>query len=254
MGVRGHYLNDAAELQCFANSINGHIFRRLEAEDPHGPILRQFREWLTGRMSHGPMRFTASFTENSNLLSQWRGYCPPGKGVSIAFEPAALPVAARQASFMMGRCIYDHERQMAVAGQVLDYIVDQATRSAPAKPAVPHQSHYGLFQGIEPAFLQIAVLMKNGAFQEEQEWRLVSPVHNNYVEPPILYREGAFSLVPYLLVALPVNASGVLAIRRTIIGPSPNANLSLDAVSRYLSKEGVKPNEVVNSCIPYRQT
>jgi hypothetical protein len=122
---------------------------------------------------------------------------PFGQGVSIAFEPAALAAGARQASFMMGRCIYDHERQMAVAGQVLDYIVDQGTRSASAKPAVPHQSHYGLFQDIEPAFLQIAVLMKNGAFQEEQEWRLVSPVHNNYVEPPILYREGAFSLVPY---------------------------------------------------------
>lgn len=111
-----HYLNDAEELRCFANRINAHISRRLEAEDPHGPILRQFREWLTGRMSHGPMLFTASFTENGNLLSQWRGYCPPGKGVSIAFEPAALAAAARQASFMMGRCIYDHERQMAGAG------------------------------------------------------------------------------------------------------------------------------------------
>ena len=31
-----HYLNDAEELKCFANSINGHISRRLEAEDPQG--------------------------------------------------------------------------------------------------------------------------------------------------------------------------------------------------------------------------
>jgi hypothetical protein len=59
---------------------------------------------------------------------------------------------------------------------------------------------------------------------------------------------------PYLEVALPLNSGGALAIRRTIVGPSPNANLSFDALSRYLSKAGVRPSEVHNSGIPYRQT
>lgn len=249
-----HYLNDAEELKCFANCINAHISQRLEGDDANAAILRQFREWLAGRMSHGPMLFTTSFTENGNLLSQWRGYCPPGKGVSIGFEPAALAAAARQALFMMGRCIYDAGSTMEVAGRVLDRIVAEAAHYAPEKNSVAHQSHYGMFQDIEPAFLQIAVLMKNLAFHEEQEWRLVSPVHTNYVEPPIHYREGAFSLVPYLEFALPLNPSGALAIRRTIVGPSPNMNLSIDAISRYLSKAGVAPNEIQNSGIPYRQT
>jgi hypothetical protein len=56
-----------------------------------------------------------------------------------------------------------------------------------------------------------------------------------------------------LEIPLPINSNGALRIRRTIVGPSPNPNLSIEAVSRFLSKEKVAPNEVWSSAIPYRQ-
>ncbi len=252
-----HYLNDAKELRHFADQLNREIARRMEQEHARTEMLRQFRDWLPSRISQGPMMFVASFTENGNLLSQWRGYCPHGKGVSIGFEPSSLIAAAAQASFSIGRCVYDSAAQASIAGGVVDTIVELAKKWEPSPKYHVSQSWYGLFESIEPTLLRIAALIKSGSFQEEQEWRVVSPTIVNYIEPPIKYREGISTLVPYLEVPLPTKRnieSESLAICHTFVGPTPSPNLSINSVSKYLSQAGVKPNLVSNSGIAYRQT
>jgi hypothetical protein len=248
-----HYLNDAQELKNFSNYIAIQVLKRKEQNEIGVHILEQFRDWLVDRTSYGPMMFVGSFTENGNLLSQWRGYCPYGKGVSIGFEATLLSAEASRASFAIGRCLYDIQDHERLAVQVVDHIAATSKHYEVPKDAVEHQSHYALFLSLEPLLLRIAALVKHPSFKEEAEWRLVSPVLNNYVEPPIAYREGPSSLVPYLEIPLPINSNGALRIRRTIVGPSPNPNLSIEAVSRFLSKEKVAPNEVWSSAIPYRQ-
>jgi hypothetical protein len=201
------------------------------------------------------MVFVASFTENGNLLSQWRGYCPHGKGVSVGFEPNSLVAAAENASFRVGKCIYDYSSQREAASLFVDFSIAQAREEGPSK-APPTQSFYGSFLEIEPDLLRLAALMKNGSFHEEREWRMVSPVLSNYVEPPIRYREGIATLVPYLELPLPVARVGereVIALHDVIVGPTPNANMSITAISRYLSREGIRPIRVANSGVPYRQ-
>lgn len=248
-----HYLNDAQELRIFANSIATQVLKRKEQNGRDIHILEQFRDCLIDRTSNGPMMFIGSFTENGNLLSQWRGYCPYGKGVSIGFEPALLSVEASRESFAIGRCLYDVEDHERTAVQVIDHIAATSRHYEMPRSAVQHQSHHGLFLSLEPLLLRIAALIKHPSFKEEAEWRLVSPVLNNYVEPTIAYREGASSLVPYMEIPLPIDSNGALRIRRTIVGPSANPNLSIEAISRFLSKENATPNEVWSSAIPYRQ-
>ncbi len=248
-----HYLNDTEELRQFANFIAVDIMRRKERGEPNIRVLEQFRNWLLDRSASGPMMFVGSFTENGNLLSQWRGYCPYGKGVSIGFEPSRLIETAGGASFSIGRCIYERDEQERLAQRVVDCIACMSTNYVQPTDAVEHQSHHGLFLSVEPLLLRVAALVKHPSFKEECEWRLVSPAHNNYVEPAIAYREGQSSLIPYLEMPLPINSNGAIAIRRTVVGPTPNPSLSLDAISKYLSKQGVAPNEVWNSMVPYRQ-
>ena len=76
-----HYFNDAAELRHFMDLLHADIARRLEYSTQHQNVLRQFRDWTSDRLPDGNMVFVTSFTENGNLLSQWRGYCPMGNRI-----------------------------------------------------------------------------------------------------------------------------------------------------------------------------
>lgn len=60
--------------------------------------------------------FSMSLTENGDLLSQWRGYCPNG-GYSLAFDKEQLSTMLKQKAgtdqkwLSIGPCIYDEEKQ-----------------------------------------------------------------------------------------------------------------------------------------------
>lgn len=61
-------------------------------------------------------------------------------------------------------------------------------------------------------------------------------------------------LVPYLEFFLLPDRDKQLEIQHIYLGPTPNINLSMTSLSRYLLKSGVSPNEGVTYCqIPYRQ-
>lgn len=247
------YVNDAQELQHFGALVNTAILTRLEGGSPHAIILQQLRNWLPSRLSDGPMLFAASFTESGNLLSQWRGYCPHGKGVSLAFDPVQLIEAGEHAAFQIGRCEYDIRRQEAVAEQVVSRAIEIAEAAGPSPAHHATQSFHHVFHDLEADLLRVAALMKSPAFKEENEWRLVSPVFSNYVEPPIRYREGATTLVPYLELPLP-QGSRSIALQHVFVGPTPNPNLSISSVLKFLSREGIRPTRVSNSGVPYRLT
>jgi hypothetical protein len=74
-------LNDVAELTLGFDLITDEVRRRLgEAPDI---VAEQLLGWIEERSRFGPMLFAAAFTENGNLLSQWRGYCPPTGGADV---------------------------------------------------------------------------------------------------------------------------------------------------------------------------
>ncbi len=82
------YLNDAMELKYTSDLLRTEISQRLESNNStNRKLLEQLKDWLFHRLTNGHMLFVSSFTTNGNLLSQWRGYCQQGKGVSIGFLP-----------------------------------------------------------------------------------------------------------------------------------------------------------------------
>ena len=57
--------------------------------------------------------YTCSFSENGNLLSQWRGYCPDGNGFSIGFDfPSSLGYVVEEQYFKLERCEYNENIQV----------------------------------------------------------------------------------------------------------------------------------------------
>ena len=111
------YMNDSAELRHTADLIGAEVRERIDGGHPHPQLLSQFADWIAHRITSGHMLFGASFRSHGNLLSQWRGYSLPGKGVSLGFCPEYILACAAHQRFMVGKCIYEPGRQHALIRQ-----------------------------------------------------------------------------------------------------------------------------------------
>jgi hypothetical protein len=247
-----HFLNDTGELV----HTDG-LLRQAMAQNPGtektARLHEQFRGWLRHRLPMGHAIFASCFSARGNLLSQWRGYCESAKGISLGFDPNYLRKAAEVNGYSMGQCVYDTRAQLEVAGAILRAVEELAETMGESTKHHSDNSYHEVFATVEPALLRIAALLKNPAFQEEDEWRAVSAVVTNYVEAPLEYREGRSTLVPYLRLALPLRSAGAVDLDHVIIGPTPHVNNAMTAVVQFLSKAGASPRNGVSYCnIPYR--
>ena len=249
-----HYFNDAAEMRHIAQLLDGEIDRRIHQGCDNEKVLSQFRVWLSDRLPNGNMVFVTSFTQNGNLLSQWRGYCAPGKGVSFGFDPGLILRCADEQSFQVGKCIYETADQAKLVTQIVDAVSDLAKIRGEAAPNKKHpsQSYHGVFEEIENSLLHIGALVKHPSFAEEEEWRAVSSIFTNYVEAPIHYRESLSMLVPYIHFSLAPSGESRLFFKHVFLGPTPNINLSINSLSRFLAKHNTGQFSVQYCGIPYR--
>jgi hypothetical protein len=195
--------------------------------------------------------FVASLSENGNLLSQWRGYCEYGAGISIGWDTDYLEELSRQNNFIIAKCIYDQKEKHRVAQTMVERIYSVASRDGPDEQANQTQSYHPIFSRLEHELLRISAVFKNASFSEENEWRLISSCISNYQKADIKYRAGKFALIPYIEFNLET-AITKPRIFELIIGPSPMANQSINSAGMLNSKLGVSPH-IVNSGIPYRE-
>ncbi len=248
------YLNDSQEFRYFAELMR----QKTLVYDAFGneaeiDATNQLRSWITDWFVDGALVFTTSFTEKGNVLSQWRGYCEHGKGVSLGFDPSAIVGCADQASFKLGRCIYDWKRHDFLAMEVVNRLVKAAVENGPDATKHVSQCYHHTFEAAAADIIRIAVLTKHPAFQEEEEWRCVSQPVKNYVEAPIEYRAGRVSLIPFIRFPLPV-INDALAVQTAIVGPSPSPELAFNGIARFLSKYAATGQQraIVACQIPYR--
>jgi hypothetical protein len=251
------FFSDAAEMKHTANLFRIYISQRIESGAGNSKLLLQLREWVSERLTRGHSQFVVSFTKNGNLLSQWRSYCPHGKGVSIGFSPNVILHCASSMAFRVGRCIYDNTRQKEIIEEIISQIEELGAKrdeNLDASKRHPSQSFHDIFVEIEDDLLRVAALMKHGKFSEEQEWRVVSPVTKNYVLAPIKYREGRSMLIPYMDFRLRNTSNDPFPLDSAFLGPTPSVNNSMSSLSQYLSKYKANPRNGVHYCdIPYRE-
>lgn len=251
------FFSDSAEMRHAAEILRIYVSQRIEAQNQKSNLFSQFREWVSERIGGGHMQFVVSFTANGNLLSQWRSYCPHGRGVSIGIRSEIICDAAAAQSFRVGKCIYDNKAQRDIAEAIISEVEKLAEirgENTDSSKRHPSQSFHGVFEELEEDLLRIAALLKHGKFNEEQEWRAVSPIISNYVNSPIKYREGRTMLIPFIELSLRAQGSTQIPFEHVYLGPTPNIGNSMTSLSRYLSKYGANPSQGVTYCqIPYRQ-
>src|SRR6266496_504372 len=182
------YLNDAAEIRYAVELLRGEIAKiAMAVSDTQRKCLMQLQDWLRHGFIHNHLLFASSFTEDGNLLSQWRAYCPPGKGLSLGFNPNELIEVADNQSFQLVQCLYKKDEQLSLLSEFLNTILATFGDLPPENNRHPTQSYFGVFERHQDMLLKIAARIKHPAFSEEHEWRVVSPIGQDMREPPIQF-------------------------------------------------------------------
>lgn len=192
--------------------------------------------------------YAACFSAMEDSLSQWRGYCPPGFGYSLGLFGDELRRVAASQGFQLHQCIYDHNEQRRVIEQWASHALQDLRTSLPdgADPAKHALDNCHKYFG---SFAAFAPVLKNHAFKDEHEWRLIALIPSD--DPRVELRPGRSMLIPYVPVKLGLasNQSLVWNIR---IGPTPNMDLASNAATHFFKRARIK-NGIGPSMVPYRE-
>lgn len=248
-----YYLNDSKEILQACDVLDRVLAERHVGGDAsESEFRRQFREWLAS-FRHTPYNiFVFSLSEKGSLLSQWRSYTPYGKGVSVGFSPAVLNHLLRDQGLRIARCLYSAAEHRELMHGLLDRMLTtfrQRATNLDLGRAHPSQRYHPFLEEYRKDLLQVLAIVKHSAFEEEREWRIVTPYFPDFTVPDLKFREGASMLLPY--TELRLQPEGKL-FEEVILGPSQHANLSMSALSMYLSNRGVC-DRTTNSDIPLRE-
>jgi hypothetical protein len=250
-----YYLNDSREIIHACDLLTRSLQRLLDqyaANAEERSLLAQFGAWSKSYEREKYCLFVFSLSEEESLLSQWRSYTPYGKGVSLALGPATLTRLIEQNELRIGRCVYEPNEQFEILSSLTEKLILSFRRIQPlpdegADP--PNTCYYHFLEQFRGEVLQVLALLKHEAFREEREWRLLSTYYPNYTVPEIKFRTGASLLVPYVELKL---GSQRPIFDRVMLGPTPHDDLSVNALSMFLSNSRLSAT-TVNGRVPYRE-
>lgn len=241
-----HCLNDFEE---FENALK--IFRQRAAFFRKQESDQAVKDFISTMMSEAE-RIAAvnlhifSFSGCGDLLSQWRGYCPDG-GVAVGFRYNDILKLAQKNNFVLRKCIYSEKYKR----DIMDEIVGIHIKFFKSKEETPDT----LLDGFLRLIAAVAPCFKHEAFEEEQEWRLISDLVPT-VDPRVGIRAKGNLMTPFIrfsLDGLPdINGKRNLSYDRYIIGPSRNSEVAESAFSYFKNLYNLRTCGLRKSNIPYR--
>ena len=246
------YLNDASELVHFWQMIESRI--SLSETNASECALSRFAECKRWIREETSSTFVASFSAEQDNLSQWRGYCPQGLGVSVGFKSSAIIAALDQFIIPPGPNNFQPIRETGLTlsevkyadlgCEELDVFVDHL------RDAEDTKENKDLAESIWRGLSYLAPTYKNSKFCDEKEWRIVIPHRPESIRKRnVQFRVGRSTLIPYIEIALPCSTPYLAEV---IVGSSPNIDLTVEAVTEMLRLNGMESVSVVASKVPYR--
>jgi hypothetical protein len=255
------FMNDETELR-FARPILEEAWdERSEHFLPNAMARRAFWDAFIGshdEMDLDPHVHVVCFCQDGDLLSQWRGYGAPGGGYSLQFKTRPLYESAQaDASLSFVRVTYAPDRQRGLANRYLDAGTKplREWQSIDTKTLVEAAGALG--KGLGRMAISFAMRVKDQAFAEENEWRLVYQPAPEVPQSIYLHREfrarGA-GIIPFVRIGAGSTAFRVRGLEPTsvTVGPSGNQAVAKRAVE-YLLRDFAFPDVPVHtSRIPLR--
>lgn len=233
-----YHLNDATEFD-YARRIAS----RMIDEKPDAGAGGALKEALTRSLdSYSRVNlFVACFSEKSDLLSQWRAYCPNANGYSIGFTYEELSSQMQAQRFFLAPCVYESVAQEELIREIIDEPFQNPSE-------IEDSEISAVCYRCVSKFHVIGCVVKDPSFAEEAEWRLVSQYPQFTGDPRIKVREGKSMLLPYFEFRL-VPQNELFPKIHVVVGPTPHMELSTRSLGFLFGKSDVS---VTPTKIPYR--
>lgn len=253
--TKAAYLNDRSELKhaitLFQQEANRQATALLGDKADIGELLREAAHQLDSFQETNIC--LASFCEDGDLLSQWRGYGSSGSGVALGFSGQALERVNGTGWAKLLRCLYEPAEQIQVIRDLVcllcnAYVLCKSSASSDRHSTI-RKDLIGYFN---TTFLQVAPVLKNKHFAEEREWRIVTlPRKNTDLKFRALVSNERVSQ-HYVYDLAPNESGNYDFLSSVVIGPSSEPRLVSDAVWTLCSQSKVGLNALTISQIPYR--
>jgi hypothetical protein len=257
----GHlgFMSDISEVG-HAMSVSREVVERLKQELPeHQGPLQRWTDYVTDNppKSWPPNVFAVSFSQERDLLSQWRGYVTgPGGPFCIGFPSAMLRERIDSTmlrdqglvGWTLRKCIYLRDEQAELIEARIRRGLERAA-NAEVLPRGQTREDYG-WHHIFDAVMGVAPLCKHPAFVEEQEWRLLfGPTAVTKVEK-VHFVERRQTLAPYIEFRL-AEGDNVLDDIQWIAGPGPQQERANSALGMIAQITGMTRYQGMPSHTPY---
>jgi hypothetical protein len=261
------FMNDASEY-LHAVSLLTELVAEIRASenDPlRISLLDEIKEpvSLTRPQDVGPY-FVACLSTKENSLNQWRAYGRGEGGFSIGFDASKLNERILKSNGILSPLIYDPSEQSKLVRQLLLWALSEYQTIAASVPSDSRDEHRRDWAHM---FLwraaAAAPIIKNPAFAEEDEWRLI---HMPMFKEDVRFVPKLLGLSPFTELRLGNPQTGVpervirlgrdlpdrLPIVKLWSGPGRTTDTSLLAGRTLLEQMGYDGVLLESSKIPYR--
>lgn len=251
-------LNDPNELKYGKNVVLSEINKReAEIDDADfSAFCNSIKNTISGFGITLHHAFITCFCEKENLLSQWRGYSEFGGGYCLGFNfnestkiffdenngnvPTIENLTSQQQP-LLRKIIYDADLQIEIVNGCLDRLVEGYRKGLPGKISrlLKNKNYHSALmgsQGIDP-LLDLAISFKHPAFKEEDEWRFINIVMDNYDPENFSFRSNSRLLVPYRKTYVSnINKESIFPLKSITIGPSLDHAVAKTSIKLLLNK------------------
>jgi hypothetical protein len=168
-------------------------------------------------------------SEEGDKLGQWRGYADDGHGFCIGFNTSQLRALSDTVKFdgqpcQLVKVAYDRDAQLSRMRDLVKGLKNWWATEFPmlrggdprAAISIIEEFSKSAFERIDRKLPPYLYAMKNPAFEEEAEWRMVVTYSAKSVNPDLRYQAGRNKISPYITMPLGAGGGGISEV---IVGP-----------------------------------
>lgn len=188
--------------------------------------------------------YVACYSEQNDLLSQWRSYCGSSVGYCLGFETKRM-VTVNGHMPLLEKVIYGDDKAIVLLNYLMQRIDCYLTSEKFGEVEV------GYLIGLLEATLNIiACIIKHPSFEEEREYRQIYRPEKSKRQLQRYTRSGQYGLTPY--VEIEFSEDGLLPLNTITIGPCENFDKEAGMLNEFLSQYRYEHVEILRSIIPLR--
>lgn len=243
------FLNDDTEL-IWSSKILDRVIKSLSPRDAAEASLHERMIVCSDASISGLSFHFASFSENRDELTQWRGYGKGGAPVCVGFN--AMRLGYRFPSCELLSVIYDEDEQEDIVKRIVDLCISYyRSNGDSSNPAYHHHYIPHCIDVFKSMFSYASLRFKSPQWRSESEWRLVTASNPfDDTESEVCYRPSYHGLIPYMKLKPHNNfMPEKMPIEEVVTGPTSHRELAARSLYMFLRSKNygmvdVKPSEV----------